>query len=481
VTTVCGTTIPGLTRVLVFGILSLCVPCHAQAEDPRIIIQEDFESYTNVATMNSVWPGGTAQIETLGPGRGKAASHDGAQMNNSRVFSASPDSSHDLFLSADFYDFATNTAKKVTVNLRNGSKLNLDIGIVNGNMFSVRAQGFCSKSNWIPIAGWQPPTPGWRRIAATISLTNLHVTLSGTNSRSMGIVDLPVLEVPLVFKQVRFGGLYGKPSTGGPVLVDNILLAWVDKSSPDNLSLAAFPPAPIFGAAPEKPPLPSPQAISPEKNIPKPLATVATPASASKDAAITSFLIWWVVAALGLIILLLGGLLLTIHRSHKRNLAGSLGLTPPQGTPQLLPQRAGASLPSDAHPGWRERALAAEAMAGKQAQILKEKVGPELVDFAKETLVRGLYTQRNALLETQQRAQQALSELESHLTDLHLPQRERVQEYEKRIAELEKALDSRNEEMRELTRATLMLVRRRLEQEKLQPPPESRLPPKYPS
>lgn len=115
---------------------------------------------------------------------------------------------------------------------------------------------------------------------------------------------------------------------------------------------------------------------------------------------------------------------------------------------------------------WRQRALIAEALAAKQTQILDEKVGPELREFAKEALVQGLYHQRNALMETQRRAQDALAELENRLLDLHLPVHERILAYEKRIAELEKELETRGEEMRELTKATLLLVRQKLEQER---------------
>jgi hypothetical protein len=115
---------------------------------------------------------------------------------------------------------------------------------------------------------------------------------------------------------------------------------------------------------------------------------------------------------------------------------------------------------------WRQRALAAEALAAKQTQILDEKVGPELRQFAKEALVQGLYHQRNALMETQKRAQEALADLENRLAELHLPVHERIRAYEARIAELEKELETRDEEMRELTRATLLLVKQKLEKER---------------
>ena len=95
---------------------------------------------------------------------------------------------------------------------------------------------------------------------------------------------------------------------------------------------------------------------------------------------------------------------------------------------------------------------------------LKERALAELTEFAKQSLVQGLFSQRNVLLETHQKAQLELAELEARLVSLHLS--DRVQAYEKRIAELEKELESRSGEVRELTRATLLLLRKKLEEEK---------------
>lgn len=115
---------------------------------------------------------------------------------------------------------------------------------------------------------------------------------------------------------------------------------------------------------------------------------------------------------------------------------------------------------------WKQRALAAEAMAGKQGELLREKILPELTEFAKQSLVQGLYAQRNVLLETQLQAQRALAELESRLSTLQTPLRERIRLYEQRIAELEREVETQGDEVRELTRATLTLVRRKLEDER---------------
>jgi hypothetical protein len=160
----------------------------------------------------------------------------------------------------------------------------------------------------------------------------------------------------------------------------------------------------------------------------------------------------------GIIGLLIWGILIVKRLARNALLA--------QQSRELSTRMIGNETTATPPDAWRQRALAAEALAAKQNQILDEKVGPELREFAKEALVQGLYHQRNVLMETQLRAQQALAELESRLSGLHLPVHERIRAYEKRIAELEKELETRGEEMRELTRATLLLVKQKLEQER---------------
>ena len=64
----------------------------------------------------------------------------------------------------------------------------------------------------------------------------------------------------------------------------------------------------------------------------------------------------------------------------------------------------------------------------------------------------------------QQKAQWQLAELEARLGALCLP--ERIAGYEKRITELEKELETRSGEVRQLTDATLLLLRRKLAEER---------------
>jgi len=175
-------------------------------------------------------------------------------------------------------------------------------------------------------------------------------------------------------------------------------------------------------------------------------------------------LITWIASGVALALVLLVWLVVTVRRGARQN---STALVPRPGPPRP----SSADLSEDtcevvSAEDWRHRAMAAEAVANKQAQLLRENLLPELAEIAKSSLVQGLSSQRDALMETQRRAHQELADLESRLAALHLPLRERILIYEKRITELEKDLANRGEEMRELIRATLSLVRARLEEEK---------------
>ena len=191
-------------------------------------------------------------------------------------------------------------------------------------------------------------------------------------------------------------------------------------------------------------------------NVPAPAAPVIERPSASASP------VWLIFGALGVIIGLLAGLLLVFRRMSPAPTTALVRV------PSPLPALSGpvpVAVASSAE-AWRQRAMAAEVVAAQQAQLLGEKVGPELTEFAKQALVQGLYTQRNSLMETQRRAQAMLQELEDRLSELRLPLQERIQAYERRITELEKELENRGGEVRELTRATLLLVRQKLEQER---------------
>jgi hypothetical protein len=441
------------------------------AANSRIIVEDDFESYTNTADMRAVWSGGTGELLSDAPGGGQAALHDGADTNRKGGFSITPDQTHNIVLSGDFYDFATNSDKRVTLSLRNGSGDSLDIGIVGSTIYSVRMSGYAEHTNWVSFKRGQPAIPGWHRIRAELSVSNLFATLdSGAKGKVDRKLSIPLSEPPPKFNQLRFGGLSKRPSHGGPVLVDNIRLELVSvepaavpvAQEKTSVEKAAPPSSPVQNAAPiaampasEKLVSPTPTTAPAPTNNASPAPGNPAPVSPVLAESSTVAAAWWICGALGVIIVLLASLMLMLKRQ------GTAGST------ALVPAAPATVVPAAGNMGeWQKRALNAEAIAAKQAKILGEKVGPELVEFAKETLVQGLYTQRNALIETQRRAQEALVELEARLGELHLPVKERIEVYEKRISELEKELETKSDEMRELTKATLLLVREKLEQER---------------
>ena len=168
---------------------------------------------------------------------------------------------------------------------------------------------------------------------------------------------------------------------------------------------------------------------------------------------------WWIAGSLGVIILLLG---LLVVLFWQRTSSPSRGSSSNVALVRISDEASDEAMVE----GWKQRALASEAMAGKQGQLLREKIMPELAEFAKQSLVQGLFAQRNALLNAQEEAQRSLAELEARLASLQLPLQERIRAYEKRVAELEKEVASQDDGVRELTRATLSLVHRKLNDER---------------
>lgn len=219
---------------------------------------------------------------------------------------------------------------------------------------------------------------------------------------------------------------------------------------------------PTHTSADTAPPTAEAQARSPS---PRPLATAVAPATIPSAGQFTlknedrsSRVLDGILDLLATIAVLLA---MGIFVFWRRPTHTTPAIQPPRVL--LIPDDTATDLPSVET--WKQRALVAEAMAGKQGQLLREKLIPELAEFAKQSLVQGLFEQRKVLMETQRKAQLALMELESRLKTIQAPLHERICAYEKRIAELEQEVETQGEEVRELTRATLALVRQKLEEE----------------
>jgi hypothetical protein len=260
-------------------------------------------------------------------------------------------------------------------------------------------------------------------------------------------ITLPLAELGVADK-TNCSGFSIQLAAGGATntyYVDDIQL---DAKPAPQAHAPAIAAAPLVAATPM--PASAPAAVTPSPVIPAAAAPVPMNATGISPA-------WWIAGVLTIITVLLAWLILMLRRSGVGR-ADALAVVPATAV-------ARRDAPASAE-DWQQRARAAEAMATKQAQILSEKVIPEIKEFAKQSLVQGLFAQRNALLETQQRAQQELAQLEARLAELQLPLQGRILAYENRITELERELETRGDEMRELTRATLLLVRQKLEEEK---------------
>ena len=434
----------------------------ACAQESRIILLEDFESFASTEALLAVWPGGSGVLGTNVPGGGRAALHDGGNLHNRNVASVSPDATHNVVFTADLYDSGTNEVKRTTVALRNSSGSNFEFGMINeGCCYYARAVGFEVPPDWVPFDQAQKPVPGWHRFQAVMSATNTLVTLDlgadGTIDKTLSFSGPAPLRP---FTAIRFGGLPGRISRGGPVFVDNIKLELVPL---DSIGSSAS----TGGVRVVKPPPERPAPLPTSTVAPRPTAVALTPASvaAAGNGRAWGSVGWAIAGALAIVIGLLAWVVLLLRRTTLGPPRALLPLASASGA--AMPDGSSAAIPRPgSHEEWKQRALVAEELAQKQAQVLKEKLVPELAEFAKHGLVQGLYTQRNELVETQRRAQQELAELETRLAGLQLPLQERIRVYEQRINELEKELETRGEEMRELIRTTLLLVRQRLEEEK---------------
>lgn len=392
----------------------------ALGQEPRLILEDDFERYTNTASLLIAWPQGAGELELRSPGGGQAVMLHSGDANRRGGFSVSPSEAHNVVLTADLFDFGTNANKRATVSLHHRKGVWLEMGAVNeGGTYGVRTiRPASGAANWMAFNPAQRPVYGWHRFQAVISLSNTVVTLDlDANGKVDWTVTLAGPPPAESLTEVRFGALPDGISSGGPVLIDNVRLELVPAPPPVRTAqIGASAGATTSQAAAASAPFAASDTLRP---------LVAQPGDVDSGAAL-----WWIMGALTLIIGLLAWLILALRRGAP---GASTALLPPAGNPP---------------------------------QLTHEKALAELTEFAKQSLVQGLYEQRNALLDTQRKAQQALIQLEQRLAALQLPHQERLRAYELRIAELEKELETRGEEVRELTQATLLLVRRKLEEER---------------
>ena len=329
-------------------------------------------------------------------------------------------------------------------------------------MHHVRVNGLLKTNEWIHLAAVSGP--GGMKLYANGALVGEHtntasfadIKVSQTNVFGRGLTrnpgdqdfrgqmdELRVWDHRLTEAQIREN--LHKRLTGKE---EGLVGLWnFDDGTANDSSPHAYPGKLVGNARVVSPELPAALVLVTSEPIPSVHPNAAAPpaaALASIPANNQSAAAWWIAGALTLIGVLLAWLLLMLRRSGV-------------GESRLLPA-------TPAHALLTEGRAATATVDPAANQQLKERALAELTEFAKQSLVQGLYSQRNTLLEAQQKAQRELVELESRLVALQLP--DRIQAYEKRVAELEKELETRSGEVRELTSATLLLLRRKLEEEK---------------
>lgn len=149
----------------------------------------------------------------------------------------------------------------------------------------------------------------------------------------------------------------------------------------------------------------------------------------------------WLVGALALVVVILA---VAIWQLARRKQSVS-----------LLPVPVGGQAAEQ----WQERALLAE----QQTEKLQSVARAGLLAHLSQWLTRRLISQRRLLLDTQNKAIAEMAELDARLEKVHAPLQDRLEAYERRIAELEKELAARGDENRELLKAKIEMIRKQLQ------------------
>ena len=111
---------------------------------------------------------------------------------------------------------------------------------------------------------------------------------------------------------------------------------------------------------------------------------------------------------------------------------------------------------------WQKRALAAEARAEQATSMVRAGLLPQIARFLTNDLVKKLVFQRAELLASQNQAADEVEDLAGRLENLETAPDSWREFYKRRIAELEKQLETRSEENRTLIRTQIAIARRQM-------------------
>jgi endonuclease/exonuclease/phosphatase (EEP) superfamily protein YafD len=105
------------------------------------------------------------------------------------------------------------------------------------------------------------------------------------------------------------------------------------------------------------------------------------------------------------------------------------------------------------------RAIAAERRAARATEIVRQGLVPYLARILRDTLFRGVVSQRTRLLEVQEAGARQVAELERRMARIQIQLQNRLTAYERRIAELEKEVSAKDKANCELLAARSRMMK----------------------
>jgi hypothetical protein len=115
---------------------------------------------------------------------------------------------------------------------------------------------------------------------------------------------------------------------------------------------------------------------------------------------------------------------------------------------------------------WRERALAAERRADKAQAVIRKGLIAHLAGWMSDQLVQKLLLQRAHLIDAQEKAVMEVDRLGQRLDTIQSRLQDRLLTYERKITDLEKELDTKDEINRELIKAEIQTIRKQMDAER---------------
>jgi hypothetical protein len=230
-----------------------------------VLLQDDFESYSDTAALNAVWnetPGGVGTLDTAFGNPGQSLAHNGGA-SQKRVFPATtPSDAAPIIWEFDFYDDGGTEGKRLTGGLRDngaGASLGalLEMGRYNDladpETGGATLTGYGIRTvfvggtpgNWNTFVGNPAIQEGWHHFKATIGETFINFELDlGNDGTVDGIRNVATTANAKPYNVARLGGPSDLSSPGGGFF-DNISIRQI----PEPTALALFAVAMLGGLA----------------------------------------------------------------------------------------------------------------------------------------------------------------------------------------------------------------------------------------